>query len=283
MGNPTFNPLPDDSLYMVRPFTSRIGMDFFQPGCQYDAWNRQRTQYWGIDLDFTTQQGKYNTIKAGFEYKYHTLRSMRIFNPTEIAKLGASNYELMGPGATFQGYGYDVEVVRDPVTNDLIEVNVNETDKGDYFSDVVRENGTTGKPIDGMYSQAPYHPILMSAYAQDKIEFNDLVLNLGLRYDYINPNAWQFKDIDAEYDESGNYISGTGMFGGNEQFDEEDTEPSKAYDYFSPRFGVSFPVTDRTIFHAQYGVFYQAPPLTNLYLSPFFMDLFHWKKAFLLI
>ncbi len=279
-GNPTYNPLPDDSLYYGQAFTSRIGMDFFQPGCQYDAWNRQRTQYWGIDLDFTTQQGKYNTIKAGFEYKYHTLRSMRIFNPTEIAKLGASNYELMGPGATFQGYGYDVEVVRDPVTNDLIEVNVNETDKGDYFSDVVRENGTTGKPIDGMYSQAPYHPILMSAYAQDKIEFNDLVLNLGLRYDYINPNAWQFKDIDAEYDESGNYISGTGMFGGNEQFDEEDTEPSKAYDYFSPRFGVSFPVTDRTIFHAQYGVFYQAPPLTNLYLSPFFMDYFALEKGF---
>ncbi len=271
-GDPANNPWPDTSIYNGVAFTSRLGMDYFQPGSQYDAWYRQRTQYWGVDLDFTTQQGKYNTIKAGFEYKYHTLRSMRIFNPVYIADDWTSDYELMG-GATFQGYGYEIELVRDPITNALLDCNVLETNEGNYLTDVVRDS--TGKPTDGLYSQAPYHPIIMSGYVQDKIEFNDLVLNLGLRYDYINPNAWQFKDIDAEFDPvTGAYIDGTGMFGGNYQFDEEDTEPSESYYYFSPRFGVSFPVTDRTIFHAQYGVFYQAPPLTNLYLSPFFMDNF---------
>ncbi|MFH1213394.1 MAG: TonB-dependent receptor [Candidatus Neomarinimicrobiota bacterium] len=270
-GDPAYNPWPDTSIYDGVAFTSRLGPDFFQPGGQYDAWYRQRTQYWGVDLDFTTQQGKYNTIKAGFEYKYHTLRSMRVFNPTYIADNWTSDYELLG-GATFQGYGYDVEVLRDPATQALVDLNVNETNEGNYFTDVVRDS--TGKPTAGMYSQAPYHPIIMSGYVQDKIEFRDLVLNMGLRYDYINPNAWQFKDIDAEFDAAGNYVDGTGMFGGNYQFDEEDTEPSEAYYYFSPRFGVSFPVTDQTIFHAQYGVFHQAPPLTNLYLSPFFMDNF---------
>jgi hypothetical protein len=175
-GDPANNPWPDTSIYNGVAFTSRLGMDYFQPGSQYDAWYRQRTQYWGVDLDFTTQQGKYNTIKAGFEYKYHTLRSMRIFNPVYIADDWTSDYELMG-GATFQGYGYEIELVRDPITNALLDCNVLETNEGNYLTDVVRDS--TGKPTDGLYSQAPYHPIIMSGYVQDKIEFNDLVLNLG--------------------------------------------------------------------------------------------------------
>ena len=279
-GDPTYNPWPDTSLYYGEAFTSRLSPDFFQPDCQYDGWWRQRTQYWGLDVDFTTQQGKYNTIKAGFEYKYHTLRSMRIYNPTYIVDPDwASDYEMIG-GADFRGYGYKIDVERDPVSNQLMNLKVAESDDGNYFTDVVRLNDSTGYPIDGLYSQAPYHPIIMSAYIQDKIEFRDLILNLGLRYDYINPNAWQFKEISAQFDPSGNYIDGTGMFGGNYQFDEEDTEDSEAYYYFSPRFGVSFPVTDRTIFHAQYGIFYQAPPLTNLYLSPFYMDKFALTQGY---
>ena len=256
-GDPNYNPWPETRDYWGNPFTGRIEPDFFQPGCQYDSWWKQRTQYWGVDFDLTHQQGKYNTIKAGFEYKYHTLRSMRIYNPTFLADSDFVNDELgRFRNADIRGYGYDLEG--------------NEVNEGDYLTDVVRDS--TGRPTSGYYNQAPYHPIIMSAYVQDKIEFKDLVLNIGLRYDHINPNAWMFKEIAAEFDANGTYIDGTGMFGGNRQFDEEDTEPSETYYYISPRLGMSFPVTDQTVFHAQYGVFYQQPPLTNLYLAPFYMD-----------
>jgi outer membrane receptor protein involved in Fe transport len=114
----------------------------------------------------------------------------------------------------------------------------------------------------------------MSGYLQDKIELRDLVLNVGIRYDRIDPNAWQFRQIAVQKDAAGNKIPGTGMFGGDNQFDQSDVKPSDAYSYISPRLGVSFPVSDQTIFHAQYGKFYQKPSLMDLYLSPFYLDNF---------
>jgi outer membrane receptor protein involved in Fe transport len=152
-------------------------------------------------------------------------------------------------------YGYDMEG--------------NEVDDGDYFG-VTRDAGLT--PTSGFDKQAPYNPIIMSAYIQDKIEFGDLVLNLGLRYDRIDPNAWQFKQQEAELDADGNIIQGSGMFGGNEIFDGSDVEDSEVHQFVSPRMGVAFPVTENTVFHAQFGKFYQAPNLNDLYLSPFFLD-----------
>ena len=119
------------------------------------------------------------------------------------------------------------------------------------------------------YKTKPFEAV---AYIQDKIEFGDLVLNLGLRYDRIDPNAWQFKQREADTDANGNIIASTGMFGGNEIFDESDVEDSEVHQFVSPRMGVAFPVTENTVFHAQFGKFYQAPNLQDLYLSPFFLD-----------
>ncbi|MCX8010565.1 MAG: TonB-dependent receptor [Ignavibacteria bacterium] len=40
---------------------------------------------------------------------------------------------------------------------------------------------------------------------------------------------------------------------------------------FSPRFGISFPITDRGIIHFSYGHFFQMPPFQYLYTNPNFM------------
>lgn len=257
-GDPTYNPWPDTSQYYGEAFTGRLTPDYFQPGAQYDNYFRQRTTYWGIDFDITHQQGKYHTFKAGFEYKYHTLRSIRIYGPSKLADPDYAD-ELEKYRATdIRFYGYDVEG--------------NEVDDGDYLEDVVRDE--SGRPTDKFKKQAPYHPIVMSGYIQDKIEFNDLIINLGVRYDHVNPNAWMFKEIAATFDENDEYVDGTGMFGGDRIFDKADVKDSETYYFISPRLGMSFPVTDKTVFHAQYGKFYQAPRLTDLYLSPFYLDRF---------
>ncbi|MDD5061211.1 MAG: TonB-dependent receptor [Candidatus Marinimicrobia bacterium] len=256
-GDPWLNPWPDDSAYVGVAYTGRISPDFFQPGCQYDDYFKNRTTYWGVDFDIVHQMGRFHTFKAGFEYKYHTLREYRVLGPAYMAKTNLSDIEKY-QSADVRFYGYDIDG--------------NEVDEGSYLDDVVRD--ASGLITDGYQNEAPYHPIIMSGYIQDKIEFRDLVLNLGLRYDRIDPNAWQFKQLDAEWAADGSYVSGTGMFGGNEQFDKSDVEDSEVHTYISPRLGVSFPVTDQTVFHAQYGQFYQAPSLSDLYLSPFYLDAF---------
>jgi outer membrane receptor protein involved in Fe transport len=256
-GDPWLNPWPDDNAYVGVAYTGRITPDYFQPGCQYDEYFKNRTTYWGIDFDIVHQMGKNHTFKAGFEYKYHTLREYRVLAPVYLAKTNLSDLEKY-QSADVRFYGYDIDG--------------KEIEEGDFLDDAVYDDA--GRLADGYQKQAPYHPIIMSGYIQDKIEFRDLVLNIGLRYDHINPNAWQFKQLDAEWAADGSYIPGTGMFGGNEKFDKTDVKDSDVHTYISPRLGISFPVTDQTVFHAQYGQFYQAPSLQDLYLSPFYLEAF---------
>lgn len=235
-----------------------ITPDFNNYGTQYDDYFKNRTTYWGIDFDISHQWRDHH-FKAGFDYKYHTLRKFQfiIGYPWDYAKNYENEVEKY-MNADISYFGYDV--------------NAKETDKGDFLEDVERDE--TGVPTDGYKHQKPYNPILMSAYVQDKFEYKDIVLNLGLRYDRIDPNAWQFKEIEAQFDENDNYIDGTGMFGGDRQFDKSDVEDSEVHDYISPRLGVSFPVTENTNFHTNYGIFYQRPDLADLYLSPFYLNTF---------
>ena len=44
------------------------------------------------------------------------------------------------------------------------------------------------------YDRAPFKPIYYGGYVQDKIEFRDIVLNLGMRVDVFDNNQWVVKD-----------------------------------------------------------------------------------------
>jgi outer membrane receptor protein involved in Fe transport len=260
-GDPTLVP---DTTFARNPnnwgvaYSGRYEPDFFMPGAPYIDYFKNRTQFWGASLDITHQLGKYHTFKAGADYKYHTLREMRVLSPWMIANRTSATDLERYRAADLRFYGYDV--------------NGNEVDDGDYLTDVVR--AADGTPTTGWEKQEPYHPIIMSAYLQDKIELRSLILNLGLRYDRIDPNAWMFRQISVVRDAAGNIIQGSGMFGGDLIFDDRDVQKSEVYSYFSPRLGVSLPVSDNSVFHAQYGKFYQKPSLQDLYLSPFYMDSF---------
>lgn len=237
-------------------YTARLAPDFYKPGAPFDRYFKNETQYWGIDFDMTHQLGKYNTFKFGMDYKYHTLREFYAIQPSALAKKTDVTDLERYQNADIRFYGYDIDGKK--------------IDDGDYLEDVVRdENGTI---TDGYKKQAPYNPILMSAYFQDKIEFEDIILNIGLRYDRIDPNAWVYRDIEAELDENGQVVPGTGLFHGKRYFDKSDTKESEAFDFISPRLGIAFPISENTVFHAQYGRFYQKPDLQDLYLSPFYLD-----------
>jgi len=93
-------------------------------------------------------------------------------------------------------------------------------------------------------------PRMGSAYLLDKMEFEGLVINGGLRFDYMDPNAYKMVNwFDPEVR--------TGS----------DTVKAKAKYMFSPRVGISHPVSDRTVLHFSYGRFFQQPELQYLYSS----------------
>lgn len=91
-----------------------------------------------------------------------------------------------------------------------------------------------------------YHkqPIIAAAYAQDKFQLEDLLLNFGLRFDYFDPASQYF--VNPEYVDSG-------------------TAEAKPKFQFSPRLSISFSVSDKSTMYASYGHFFQPIELQELY------------------
>jgi outer membrane receptor protein involved in Fe transport len=103
--------------------------------------------------------------------------------------------------------------------------------------------------------EAPKKPVYAGAYVQDKLEYEDLVLTAGIRLDYIDIDDFRFKNP--------NNIK----FDNNDIIDLSETVNIDPYIFLSPRLGFSFPVTDKTIFHAQFGKFVQQSKLRDSYLG----------------
>jgi hypothetical protein len=101
---------------------------------------------------------------------------------------------------------------------------------------------------------APKHPVLASGYLVDKIEVNDIIINAGLRYDYIDMDSWAWANPNLPLiDRQTHLIPDSAL-----------TE-SNTFSYLSPRLGFAFPISDKTVFHLQYGKFVQSPALDQAY------------------
>ena len=131
-----------------------------------------------------------------------------------------------------------------------------------------------------------YHPVQFAAYLQDKMEFRSMILNLGLRYDYFNPNRDWFPvtDLpvlaldplyDPALDPDGDQIDENGRvkYAFENVFDKP-RAPAPSFHRLSPRIGVSFPITDGSVLHFNYGHFYQLPPLDRMFEFGYFRPVY---------
>lgn len=102
-------------------------------------------------------------------------------------------------------------------------------------------------------------PISGAIYAQDKIEYEGMIANVGLRLDYSNANSdWYV--IDNPYHLA---FSGEKSYLIDELLKKE---PAKAQILLSPRVGVAFPITETSKLYFNYGHFRQLPNPRNLYM-----------------
>jgi hypothetical protein len=123
-------------------------------------------------------------------------------------------------------------------------------------------------------------PIELGIYLQDKLEFEGMIANVGLRADYFNANRNAYlvqHPIDPAYANFYNLVYEylPGKWGSWERWEvfrdmlsDPPDWPEKKYKAqlkLSPRLGVSFPVTIKSKLYFNYGHFYQRPNLTYLY------------------
>jgi outer membrane receptor protein involved in Fe transport len=109
------------------------------------------------------------------------------------------------------------------------------------------------------YANSTKHPLNLGLFVQDRLEHRGLIVQAGLRFDFFDYRAKRFKEIHNPFNPAGSNPALSGVL------DESDLEPSKKFTRLSPRLGVSFPVSDKTQMHVNYGIFYQRPDLNNLY------------------
>ncbi len=92
-----------------------------------------------------------------------------------------------------------------------------------------------------------YHPMQLAYYVQDRADFEGLILRIGLRFDYLDSDAYKRMFPDSLF--------------------RTDTVKAKPKFQISPRLGIAFPITDRIKFRFSYGHFFQTPGFTYLYES----------------
>lgn len=144
---------------------------------------------------------------------------------------------------------------------------------------------TTEVPADSevAYNRYQRNPIEFSGYIQDKMEFQDLIINIGVRFDWFRPDGVVLVD---ETDPSIiDPIKPSNRFfdlNGNGQQDPGEATKSlsdrRSYWYkqasekiqLSPRFGASFPISASGVVHFSYGHFFQIPRFERLYENPDF-------------
>jgi hypothetical protein len=128
-----------------------------------------------------------------------------------------------------------------------------------------------------------YKPFEFSAYIQDKMEFSDFILNLGIRFDYFDPDGKILADpTDPEVynpirpenrfvDSNNNGVQDVGEASINseqrKQYWYKEVEPKYQ---FSPRIGAAFPISSRGKIYFSYGFFFQRPKFEYLYTNPDF-------------
>jgi outer membrane receptor protein involved in Fe transport len=230
----------------IRPIADPRSADLFSSlGTQPGLYWKQSWTFWGVKADLTHLIGRVHEIKAGLEYRYNTYRNYAIggYGAADMHSLAANLAQVdpNDPNAITPEQAYQNRFA-DPFGYDIFGREIDDDKAG---------------------RNAAKHPKIAAAYLQDKIELQDLVLNVGLRWDYFDPANDGIRDLENITTQKRDEVGGV-LDLKEENFVEKNTRSS-----FSPRFGFSFPVTDRTVFHAQYGKFIQTPELNRLYTSTF--------------
>jgi outer membrane receptor protein involved in Fe transport len=255
------------SRYNSEPgLTTIYNWGFTDPDQPNNAYSKYKQNQIAVTLDMTSQISSRWELKAGGSIENWTYRTYTMGNIAQYLRWIDPNQDGV-PDPDNQIYagdlakGESLEMARRARTLQQGTVTA-------WGYDPLG-NETNGYTVAGSSTvwDKPYSPTFANAYIQNKIEYQDLVLNFGLRYEYsytdvkqipatINPLTGQYDNMNPDgLDQQLNIL------------DASTFTRTKANNLLLPRISFSFPVTDRTIFFAQYGKYAQMPSLGQLYRS----------------
>ncbi|MCK5521048.1 MAG: TonB-dependent receptor, partial [Candidatus Marinimicrobia bacterium] len=108
------------------------------------------------------------------------------------------------------------------------------------------------------YNEWDQNPLRFGTYIQDKMEYEELIVNAGIRVDMYNVRA-DWYDLDT-YDE---------LLNANNGFDLEEKAPTyktKTISSLNPRLGIAHPISLKSKLYFNYGHFSMVPQSQYLYI-----------------
>ncbi len=229
--------------YMPPFFRQVFGYNFAAPTQPVSDYSKAERSNISLNAAFSAQIGNNNTVKLGGDFQRYTLRTYYVGTRT-LARLIAQN---------------DALTDGDPFKRTLEQIMIHDFNVNNYGFDVL------GNKYNGNDFQGPRHPIYASAYVQDRLEMSDLIVNIGLRYDYINTATYVPIDPtqpELTRDPFSDAINPAGI------------RKSTPFNGLSPRLGIAYPVSDRTVFHVQYSKLIQQSELRDVNIGMYSSDLF---------
>lgn len=214
-------------------------------GTTQTTFAKQKQNRFGASFDITSQVNGEHQLKLGasieeYRVSFYTTGSSAVLgyfrtNPDDARTASLKRDYAMGQNGGVNNYGYDFY--------------------GNEIDDVDNVDG-------------PKAPRYIGAYLQDKIEYSDLVVNAGIRLDYMDNDDIKFIDDPTTTDVIEGPLSPSvdkSIFSAYPVYKASGIGKSKPFVGVSPRLGFSFPVTDKTVFHLQYGKFIQSTQLNSIY------------------
>ncbi len=232
---------PHDPRYVHPTLNNTFDKSFKLGGDNMHRFNRE-TKTLLSKFNLTSQMGRNNEVKMGFEFKRHELR----FSDITLQAVNPNDYSGTYPAPP-------------------------------YIITYIPDDSTT------FASRYKYKPTEASVYIQDKLEFEDFILNIGVRFDYFDADGVVLSDptdpqirnpIKPEnryHDTNGNGQWDTGepavTLAEREAYWYKDSTPKYQ---FSPRVGGAFPISSTGKIYFSYGYFFQRPRFELLYENPDF-------------
>jgi outer membrane receptor protein involved in Fe transport len=212
----------------------------------------------------------YNFKTGGMNNSYFSRKTQTLLAKFDLSSQISTSHFLKG-GVEFRKNTMDFDDIQlKPIEGDNINYETGDPFMTPYIPSI-------SGPFHSKYSR---EPIQFSGYLQDKMEFEDIIVNVGFRYDYFEPDGKYLADpsdpnIYNPIKPENRYhdIDGDGILDIDAPKTVAEREKywykkSSVKQKISPRLGVSFPVTETGVVHFSYGHFFQIPNFEFLYQNP---------------
>ncbi|HPR17045.1 MAG TPA: carboxypeptidase regulatory-like domain-containing protein [Candidatus Cloacimonadota bacterium] len=268
--NPGLKRDDDESVYdwyITYDNTADGAISFTRPGSIYGFFQDDENSILTLRSDFEYQYNDIHGFKTGVEFIKHNIKKNQVSNPWTISE---TEYQDYLNGCTPTHWFYNLDGVAEETLDSLV-TNYGLISKPNSSSIYYATSNPSGEELDeyftsNSYSQEDYYnatlyasgttdgyeanPYQAAYYLQDKMEWEGMIVNAGLRFDF-----WY---LGEKYK-----IIKNGGITRWEDFDKDD----RFRMLLSPRLGISHPISEKSVLHFAYNYQNQLPQMQYIFTT----------------